>query len=291
MSKPLCAVTGASGGIGTALAWRAARQGYDLVLHGRSRESLSALRDALQRSDSALSIELVVGDLDTALAAQRVAEGIAEVAGHLDLLFNNAGVLVDGIQLSPDGLELHTQVNLIAPFILMEKLRPSVARTQGAIVNVSSGAALKARTLSVHELRRPTRAKKLFGAYANSKLALSAVTNWLGESYAEDGIAMISADPGPNKTTMTAGPGMPGFVRLLRPFLHGSPDRGARHLFDALAQARVMAPGTFFTKGRATRLPSLAYEAIAVEPVLELCRAQSGSLQYHDLSNPRGVQE
>ena len=274
ISRPVCAITGATGGIGTALSQQAAEEGYDLILHGRSESKLNDLFSRLKRDRPKLSIEKIVGDLNTTAGAHKVAAAISERAPKLDLLFNNAGVLLNGIQMSPDGLEMHTQVNLIAPYILMQMLKTNVGRAKGVIINVSSGAALKAKTLSVETLTRPQKAKKLYGAYAVSKLALSVVTNTLGQEFASDGVVLASVNPGPNKTEMTASGGMPRFLLLLRPLIYASPDKGASIVFDVAKIAQAQ-PGAYFAGRRARSLPRFTEDKGVIEKLLTFCNTMA----------------
>ena len=276
MSQLVCAITGATGGIGTALAQLAANEGYDLILHGRSESKLVQLLAHLKEDTPALNAQLVVGDLNTAVGTHKVANAISDQAPKLDLLFNNAGVLLDGIQMSPDGLEMHTQVNLIAPYILMQALKPNVAGTKGAIINVSSGAALKAKTLSVETLIRPEKAKKLYGAYAASKLALSVVTHALGSEFATDGVALASVNPGPNKTEMTASNGMPKFLLLLRPLIYSSPEKGASKVFDVSRLVKFHPrPGAFFAGRKVKALPQFTGSKDVVDKLLRFCNTSA----------------
>ncbi len=280
MKRPICAITGATGGIGAALSEQAARKGYDLVLQGRSKPKLTELLEKLKLEVPDINIELIIGDLDTSLGARQVASAISERAPKLDILFNNAGVLLDGIQMSPDGLEMHTQVNLIAPYILMQTLMPNVSRTKGTILNVSSGSALRAKPFSTKTLRRPEKAQKIFGAYATSKLSLSVVTQALGEEFAAVGVTLASVDPGPNKTNMTAGEGMPGFLLCLRPFIYTSPAKGAEILFETheIANSHHQ-PGAFYSKGKIKQLPKFSQSREIEEMLLNFCHKNSGILK------------
>lgn len=275
MNKKTCAITGATGGIGAALAQYALSEGYDLILHSRSKLKLRKLIETLKRETQEARIEPVVGDLESAEATKKVSAEIATLAPTLNLLFNNAGVLLDGIQISPDNLELHTQVNLIAPYILMETLKINLARANGTIINVSSGTVLRAKSLSIETLQRPAQSKKLFGAYAMSKLALSVVTNALGNEYAAEGVTLASVDPGPNKTNMTAGAGMPFFLLILRPFFYSAPEKGAKSLFEAYQLSRNYPPGTFFSKGKARSFPAFTQDPSTIENLLEFCRVSA----------------
>lgn len=284
MARPIGAVTGATGGLGTALANLLAGQGYDLILQGRREPGLAALRANLLSRQPQLKVKIVVGDLGTAAEAREVAAKIATEAPRLDLLVNNAGVLLDGVLMSPDQLEMHTQVNLIAPYIMMQSLKVNVSQTQGVIINVSSGSGFRARDLSIKELTRPSIAKKLVGSYARSKLALSAVTQALGEEYACESVTLASVGPGANKTAMSSGDGMPKLLQLLGPLIYAPPSKGAQRIMDAVEAARAHhQPGAFFTGDKAKELPAFAQSPKMADVLLAFCETHAG------LANPNAV--
>ena len=277
MIRKTCAITGATGGIGHALANALAERGYDLVLHGRSPHKLEALKATLLTGHDELKVTLVTGDLEGAGGAQRVAGEIAAAAPILHLLINNAGILSENAEVSPDGLDMHMQVNLVAPFILMQLLKPCLAATGGTIVNVSSGAVFRARSLSAKILRHPSTDRKLFGAYAESKLAQAVLGKSLADEFAKDRIAIVSADPGPTKTSMTASDAMPKLLKLLRPLLYRPPERGAANILHATDDAvRHNRLGAYFTKGREKQLPDFASDQTIAADVLKFCAEHSG---------------
>lgn len=279
MKQPLCAITGATGGIGAALSKLAAEKGFDLILQGRSKTRLEELRKDITTETPGTNIELVTGNFDTSSESLLVAESISKIAPKLNILFNNAGVLLEGVQMSPDGLEMHTQVNLIAPYILMKALKNNVAAGKGTIINVSSGSIFRAKSLSIQALQRPDKAQKLFGAYATSKLALSVITQAMGNDFSSSGISLASADPGPNKTNMTAGDGMPWFLLWLRPIIFSSPELGAGKLFDTYKAVKTnIQPGAFWSKGKTKSLPGFSQSKQIVEELLEFCNTHSGNL-------------
>lgn len=276
MERRVCAITGATGGIGAALANEAVRHGFDLVLHGRSLAKLEAIQREISERHPTVDIVLVVGDLGTACGAEQVASGISKVAPKLDLLINNAGVLLDGLPISADGIDMHTQVNLIAPYAIMQRLKPALSGDNGSVINVASGSALRAKTLSVQSLKKPTDTRKLFGAYAQSKLALALITQMIAPDFLKDGIRIVAADPGPVKTGMTSGDGMPGLLKLLRPFLYATPEKGAAKVFAALdSEARADQSGGFYPGGKRRSLPAFATQAHLAREILAFCDEQS----------------
>lgn len=277
MNKPNCVITGATGGVGAELAKIAAQRGYNLVLHGRKQDELEGLKSKLANDFPDIQVKLVAGDLGTSNGAQNVAQQILDLEIEIDILFNNAGVLLDRVLASPDGVEIHTQVNLIAPFVLMHLLTAPVSQAGGAIINVSSSSMFRARDLSLDELENPKSFSQLAGPYARSKLALSVVTYELADRFGEKGVSVLSASPGASKTGMTSSRGLPWFVRLLGPLFFGSANQGAAKLFAAYDSSRKDSqPGAFYDGEMTKDLPKLGRINGIGTALIEFCRSKSG---------------
>jgi NAD(P)-dependent dehydrogenase (short-subunit alcohol dehydrogenase family) len=128
-------VTGATDGLGRALATRLAGEGATVLAHARSEErGREALADLL---DGAGDVRLVVGDLASLSAVRALAD---QVPDRLDVLVNNAGIgFGGGREESADGYELRFAVNYLAGFLLASLLRDRLAASAPArIVNVAS---------------------------------------------------------------------------------------------------------------------------------------------------------
>src|SRR3954451_4830198 len=112
-------VTGATDGLGRALATRLAREGATVIAHARSEErGREALSDLL---DGPGDVRLVVGDLASLSAGRALAD---QVPDRLDVLVNNAGIgFAEGREESADGYELRFAVNYLAGFLLASLLR------------------------------------------------------------------------------------------------------------------------------------------------------------------------
>lgn len=141
--RKLALVTGASGGIGRAIALRLARYGYDLWLHFGA--DLAAIETVASKCiDLGASVTVVQADLATMAGLETLATTI--VAGRsepfLDVLINNAGrQLSEGPDTSPETFDTLIAINAKAPFFLTQKLAPFI-RNGGRIINISSGTTL-----------------------------------------------------------------------------------------------------------------------------------------------------
>jgi uncharacterized protein len=138
-------ITGASGGIGEALARLLAAGGADVVLVARSVGKLTALAEELSRGHG-VRATVVSEDLSAADAAQRIARRLTEQNIAVDMLVNNAGFATYGpfIETSADEEAQLLQVNIVALTALTKQFLPAmVRRGRGRVLNVASTAAFQ----------------------------------------------------------------------------------------------------------------------------------------------------
>jgi len=160
-------VTGASSGIGYAIAEVFADAGADIIGHGRSAERLADLGrvvTAKGRKFTAITGDLASSEQTAAIAAQ----ALAAAGGTIDILVNSAGIAVTGpvVDFTVEDWVRTLAVNLTAPFILSKALLPGMMeRRLGKIINISSQTGVIA--LEDH------------AAYASSKGGLNALTKSL----------------------------------------------------------------------------------------------------------------
>jgi NAD(P)-dependent dehydrogenase (short-subunit alcohol dehydrogenase family) len=133
-------LTGATGGLGQAVAWLLDQLGHRTLLSGRDPNALSALADRLSQA------EVLCTDLAESQAPDRLVQVALERLGGLDGVINNAGTIAPIAPLSEASLADWTkamQVNLTAPAMIMRAALPALRQSGGRIVNISTGAALK----------------------------------------------------------------------------------------------------------------------------------------------------
>ncbi|MEZ0070298.1 NAD(P)-dependent dehydrogenase (short-subunit alcohol dehydrogenase family) [Streptacidiphilus sp. MAP12-20] len=179
-------VTGASRGLGRALALALAERGWDVVVGGRSGGALAELAAGQPR------IRVVVGDVTDAWHRTALLTTAWDLGG-LDLVVNNAGVLGgEGLattaELSLDELRRAFEVNVIAPLGLAQEALPMLRAAGGALINISSDAAVEAY---------PT-----WGGYGSTKAALDLWSAVL--AHEEESVRVWWVDPGEMRTAMYA---------------------------------------------------------------------------------------
>lgn len=175
-------ITGASKGLGLALAREFARRGQPLIINARGEEALRAAQKELSARTSVLAIPGDVSEVAEEIAAKSTAR-----FGRVDVLINNASELGPSpmpllTEHSWQSLERIFRVNVIAPLHLIQLLRPST------VVNISSDAAVNAYP---H-----------WGGYGSSKAALAHASQILAKENPDMRVLVI--DPGDMNTEMHA---------------------------------------------------------------------------------------
>jgi uncharacterized protein len=143
-ARPVALVTGASSGIGAALAREAAKHGYDLVLVARRREPMQALATELNAGGA--DVTVIAADLGQAGAAAALVKILEQRGIVVDLLINNAGLGDNGRfdRADPQRIASMLQVNIVALTELTRLVLPTmVARRRGKIMLVASTAAFQ----------------------------------------------------------------------------------------------------------------------------------------------------
>lgn len=166
-------VTGASGGIGKAIALAAARAGAQVILAARSAEKLEvAIRDA----EPGLDTTAETADLSLMREAAALAERLA--GRNIDVLVNNVGVLLNHHSLTDEGHETSFATNLLGHYLLTEKLLEAGCLGPGsAVINMSSGGMYNAPlTLAPMNPKTPERYNGGV-AYALHKRAMAVLTD------------------------------------------------------------------------------------------------------------------
>lgn len=215
-------LTGPTSGLGLAAAHRLAQLGADLILVGRNADKLADTAAALRDATGHGPLDCLTADLSLVSDVHRVVDALAE-RPHIDALINNAGALFTTRGETPEGIEQTLAVDLLAPFLLTEGLRPQLAAApRGRVVNVASGG-MYLQGLSLHDLDWSARDYDGAKAYAQAKRGLVALTRWWNTCWADDGVAVHAMHPGWADTPGVA-ESLPGFKRVMQGLLRDGDD-------------------------------------------------------------------
>ena len=186
-NRPTAVITGASKGIGAAVARRCVREGMRVALMARTPGPLQALATELGEADASFPCDLA----DVAAVSAVTVRMTDAFGGAPDLLINNAGLfqLASVETMSAEDFNAVLQVNLIGPFLLTRALLPAMrARGSGSIVTLGS---IADRTVFPEN-----------GAYAASKHGLRALHEALRAELRGSGVRATLVSPGPVDTPL-----------------------------------------------------------------------------------------
>jgi len=183
-------ITGASQGLGRALALAYAKEGARVVINARGEEGIRRVAEEIEASGAealALAADVSKGD---------EVDGLVEAAtrrfGRIDVLVNNAGVLgprVEILEYPEEEWRRVIDANLTGPFLVSKTVAPHMPEG-GSIVNVVSGVSIEGRAE--------------WGAYSVSKFGVEGLTQILASELEERGIRVNAVDPGGMRTDMRA---------------------------------------------------------------------------------------
>lgn len=185
--RPVALITGASAGLGLALAHGLADRGWALVIDARGAEALKDAADALaDRTD----VVPLAGDVTDPEHRADLVEAITEL-GRLDLLINNASYLGQSPLQALAAVDLEElrrvyEVDVLAPIALTQALLPALTTASGVLINISSDAAVEAY--------------ETWGGYGSAKAALDHATRVVAAEH--PALAVYAVDPGDLRTAM-----------------------------------------------------------------------------------------
>ena len=219
-------VTGAAAGLGRATALKLAAAGADVCLVDIDAEGLAAAAKAVE----ALGVKALAKptDLSDTASCHPLVEATVQAFGRLDALCNVAGVFLPAHTADQPAADFDKTiaVNLAAPFYLIQAAIPHLLKVNGAVVNVTSCAAIKAQAYSA--------------AYCATKAGLTHMTRSLAMEYSKQPIRFNAVAPG---GMMTALAGNLRNLKDIDPALMGrvSPARGLVEIEDVAAMVAFLA--------------------------------------------------
>ena len=187
-------ITGASDGIGRALAVHAAELGAKVILHGRNIKKLEKVHDQIEGLENAPQPSIAVMDLATATSEsyRSLADGLETEFGRLDGLVHNVGILGDRFSIEQyDAVKWQQvmHVNVTAVFALTQVCLPLLQKSDDAsVIYTSSGVGRQGRAF--------------WGAYSVSKFATEGLSQVLADEHRHSKLRSNCINPGATRTNM-----------------------------------------------------------------------------------------
>jgi NAD(P)-dependent dehydrogenase (short-subunit alcohol dehydrogenase family) len=262
MTGKTVVITGGNSGIGLETAVALAQAGAKTVITARDRTRGEAAVADIRARSGRDDVDLVVFDLASIASIREGAAAILALCARIDVLVNNAGLVLSDRRETEDGFETTFGVNHLGPFVLTELLLERIKQSAPArIVNVASTAHKGARKGLDFDDLQSTRSYRGMQVYSKSKLANIYFTTELARRLEGSGVTVNCLHPG----TVATGYGRDGDssgvlafgLKLIKPFIL-SPAKGARtSIFLASSPAVAGVTGQYFVKYKA-RKPSAA---------------------------------
>jgi NAD(P)-dependent dehydrogenase (short-subunit alcohol dehydrogenase family) len=219
-------VTGANSGIGLETARMLAKKGAHVVLACRNPEKGKAAIDSIEADGPAGRAVLAQLDLSDLASVEEFASAFAGRHDRLDLLIDNAGVMVPPFSRTAQGFELQFGTNHLGHFALTARLMPLLLRTHGSRVTAVSSTAHNIGRIDFDDLNWNERRYKPWAAYGQSKLANLLFARELDRRLVAAGATTraTAAHPGWTATDLQR---TSGFVRFFNPMFAMKPSGGA----------------------------------------------------------------
>lgn len=179
-------VTGATDGLGLAIARELVKQNVQLIIHGRSAEKIAQTKNVLERL-GATRVETLLCDLQD---TDTITQAFSKI-DQLDVLINNAGVWLEGntIDAKPEKIIELTNVNMLAPLLITRILLPRLLSSSfGQILNIVSVAGIEIPSGYYHTI------------YTATKYAMQGFTEGLAKEFAFKNLRVMGIYPGGMKT-------------------------------------------------------------------------------------------
>ena len=218
-SKKTIVITGGTGGIGFQSALALAKLDCNILISGRNHErGMKAVTD-IKKATSNPSIHFIQGDLSSIGEIDKLASTLLTKTNKIDVLINNAGYLGSEPCQSPDDVEMHFAVNVLAPWRLSHALLPALKASEKArIINVTGGD--KPARIDPDNIQAEKGFKGLM-TYTHSKSVMECMSIILANQFEKEGITVNVVFPGRASTAMTRSftlNALPGAMKLMYPF-------------------------------------------------------------------------
>ena len=227
MDGKVVLITGGTSGIGKATAIALAAMGANVTITGRNRERGEKAVKEVRRESGNEEVELILADLAVQAEVRRLAEEFRERHDRLDVLVNNAGLVISKRTETPDGMETQFATNHLAPFLLTNLLLDLLEKSAPSRIVTVSSEGHRWGKMDLGDLQS-TKRYRGFPVYGMTKLANIMFTYELAERLRGTGVTANTLHPGGVSTNF--GNNNNGVMTLLfrafKPFMR-TPEQGA----------------------------------------------------------------
>jgi NAD(P)-dependent dehydrogenase (short-subunit alcohol dehydrogenase family) len=271
-------VTGANSGMGKAISTELARTGAVVVMLCRSKERGEAALKEVKELSGSSNVELMTCDLGSIKSIENFCSEFKMKYNRLNVLVNNAGVILPGWHQTAEGYELQFGVNHLGHFLLTNRLLELlISSAPSRIVNVASGAHKigKIHFDDVNLKKNYT----LWRAYAQSKLANILFTYELAERLKGTDVTANCLHPGAVATSMGVNrdTGFGTFITgMLKPFFQTAEQGAETTIYLATSKEVEGITGKYFYRKRPITSSKASYDKVVSKRLWELSEEMTG---------------
>lgn len=273
-------ITGANSGMGKATSIELARTGATVIMVCRDKKRGEAALKEVQNESGNHSVKLMICDLGSLKSIRAFCTEFKENYQRLDVLINNAGVILPGRHETTDGYELQFGVNHLGHFLLTNLLLDRIiASAPARIINVSSGAH-KVGKIHFEDVNLKKN-YQLWRAYGQSKLANILFTYKLAEKLKGTGVTVNCLHPGAVATNMGINR-KTGFgtliTRILKPFFQTAEQGAATSIYLATSKEVEGITGKYFYRKKPISSSKRSYDKDLADRLWTLSEEMTGYL-------------
>ncbi|MHC6178313.1 SDR family NAD(P)-dependent oxidoreductase [Clostridium sp. JNZ X4-2] len=188
-------ITGASNGIGKYTAMKMAKQGYQLIIHGRNQERTKAVYDEIIKETGNQKITMLTADFSLMSEVKRFADNVKDCTDHIDILYNNAGgQFGNEREVTAEGHEKTFAINTLSPFLLASLLLPLLEKSESARIVAQSSESYQQGGDPILDDIELENHYSLYAAYGLSKLYVWWTMRQLNENIQKKGIKNVTVN-------------------------------------------------------------------------------------------------
>ena len=223
-------VTGANSGLGLEITIGLAKKEVKVIMACRNIKKAESAKLEIIKTIPSADIEIMELDLNSLTSVRSFAKSFGDKHKHLNLLIENAGIMIPPFSKTEDGFESQMGVNYFSHFLLANLLMPILNKTEGARIATTSSIAHENSRIDFDNLNSENSYSKI-GAYGQSKLACLMFAYELQRRLNKAGskVIAISTHPGVSKTNLFSN--LPKLIQVLMtpflPFFTHPPEKAA----------------------------------------------------------------
>ncbi|EPX61690.1 Oxidoreductase, short chain dehydrogenase/reductase family [Cystobacter fuscus DSM 2262] len=268
MREKVCLITGATSGIGLESARGLAGQGATVVLAGRDPGRGEAALAEIRRTVPDAKLDLMLADLTSLASVRKLAEDFQRKYSRLDVLLNNAGLIIDRRKVTADGFEATFATNHLAHFLLTHQLLELLeASGTSRVVNVSSEGHRMGSLDFLDDLQAERGGYSGMKVYGNSKLANILFTRGLKRRLEGTKVTTNSLHPGVVRTgfALNSEGILKHLIKLAAPFMLSAEGGARTSVYLASSPEVEGVSGRYFIKSRVAKESRAAQDDDAAE--------------------------